>query len=85
MNQDNTAPQEPPEKSRFYPSRYNWYELDQVCDKCSLPMHMAGGQDVAFCPNCAADRENARRGRVLLSIVKARDLQERLHMVEPAA
>lgn len=70
------------EKSRFYPNEFNWWELDQSCEKCKMPMHMASGQDLAFCPNCAADRENARRGRAMLALAKARDLRKRLDAMD---
>lgn len=65
-------------KSRYFPDEFNWWEMEQDCDKCRLPMHMASGQDVTFCPNCAIDRRNAKRGRDSLTAAKARDVLKRV-------
>jgi hypothetical protein len=65
-------------KSNFFPDQYNWYQLEEACPACALPLHMASGQEVAFCPNCAIDVKNAYNGRCMLALAKARDLQQRL-------
>ena len=69
-------------KSNFFPDDKNWWQMPQDCEKCHLPMHMASGQDVAFCPNCAIDMKNAYNGRAMLALAKARDLQQRLIKAE---
>lgn len=71
------------DKSSFFPNEYDWTELEQGCERCRMPMHIAGGQEVAFCPNCAIDRKNAYNGRAMLALVKARDLRSRLDAATP--
>ncbi len=63
-------------KSEFFPNEFNWWELPQDCEKCKLPLHVASGQEVAFCPNCAIDTRNAYQGRTMLALAKAKDLQK---------
>ncbi len=46
-----------------------------------LPLVVASGQDVAFCPNCAIDSKNAYNGRAMLALAKARELHQRLNYV----
>jgi hypothetical protein len=65
-------------KSSFFPDAFNWWEMPQSCGRCRLPLHMASGQDVAFCPNCAIDAKNAYNGRAMLALAKAKDLQSRI-------
>ena len=69
-------------KSRHYPDTFNWWELEEQCSKCTQPLHMASGQDVAFCPNCLIDQKNAFNGRTALAVAKARELKERLLLEE---
>ena len=60
------------EKSRYYPDQFNWWELPESCDRCRQQLHMKSGQEVPFCPNCAIDIRNAKRGREDLAAAKAR-------------
>lgn len=67
------------DKSNFYPNEFGWWELPESCVRCKQPLHIASGQDVPFCPNCAIDRKNAYNGRMMLALVKARALKERMN------
>jgi hypothetical protein len=60
------------DKSHFYPDEFNWWELAESCGDCRQPLHMASGQNIAFCPNCAIDNENAKNGRATLDALIAK-------------
>src|SRR5579872_2035182 len=64
------------EKSRYYPDYLNLWELPESCPDCTEPLHMASGQDIAFCPNCAIDKQNAVKGRHVLMNLRERCMQE---------
>lgn len=64
------------EKSQFYPNEYNWWQLEEDCKQCSLPLHMVSGKDLKLCPNCAIDQDNAEIGRWKLRLLKERVMLE---------
>ncbi len=70
------------DNSRYYPPEFGWIELVQSCEKCRQPLHIANGQQVPFCPNCAIDNKTAYRGRAMLALAKARDLHARMEAQE---
>ena len=58
------------QKSEIYVNELNLWQVDAKCPDCGVPLHIASGQDVAFCWECTVSKENARRARFQMERIK---------------